>query len=322
MSGLRDIVKIVKTANCGARFLTLLLFRSPFNILSTLINARFLQRAFNAAQIKDERGLFVACAIFGASCILLFLYNGTLWIVYSAFVVRMEKRLREILFKKISSFSYGRVQRTTSGEWFTLLNSDVQMPFSQPMHLPHAACGLVNLVVSSIILFSSSPAIFGLVILFVVPHLAANRLLITKKMPELKKRALEATARNTGELEALITCSDAIHIYDARDYLLDRFRDSSKRLIWANMKIHVRNALSSAILPVFGLGGYLTLLIVYSEYLSQGGMTFGELTALFQLRGGVLMGSMMLINSLISINISRAGIRRLNAVMEESPEEA
>ncbi len=319
---MRDISKIVRYADCGARFLTLLIFRSPFNILSTLINARFLERAFNAAQSKDEQSLLVACAVFGLSCIMLYLYNGTLWTVYSAFVVKMEKRLREMLFKKISSFSYSRVQRTSSGEWHTLLNTDVQMPFSQPMHLPHAACGLVNLVISAAILLYSSREVFWLVMLFVVPHLIVNRLLVTRKMPEYKKRALEATARNTGELEALITCSDAIHIYDARDYLIERFRDSSKRLIRANMKLHIRNALSSAIVPLFGLGGYIVLLIVYSKYLSQGGMTFGELTALFQLRGGVLMGSMMLINSLISINISLAGIRRINAVMDEAAEEA
>lgn len=44
-------------------------------------------------------------------------------------------------------------------------------------------------------------------------------------------------------------------------------------------------------------------------------MTFGELTAAFQCRGGVIVGSMTLTSSLISIKTALAGVRRVTETM-------
>jgi len=60
------------------------------------------------------------------------------------------------------------------------------------------------------------------------------------------------------------------------------------------------------------------LLIVCDKWIANGQLTFGDLTAAFQYRGGVLKGALMLINSLISIQASMAGIKRLNGTMSES----
>jgi ABC-type multidrug transport system fused ATPase/permease subunit len=96
-----------------------------------------------------------------------------------------------------------------------------------------------------------------------------------------------------------------------------RFEKSSRDLFRANMKIHIRNALGAGILPLFGLSGYLTLLVVSSGWIAAGQLTFGDLTAAFQYRGGVLLGSLMLMNSIVSLNANLAGIRRLNETMAE-----
>jgi len=86
--------------------------------------------------------------------------------------------------------------------------------------------------------------------------------------------------------------------------------------------MRARKALSAGILPLFGLSGYLTLLIVSSGWIADGRFTFGDLTAAFSYRGGVLQGSLMLINCLISIQTSMAGIRRLNETIAEKTEES
>jgi len=86
------------------------------------------------------------------------------------------------------------------------------------------------------------------------------------------------------------------------------------------MKIQKRNALSFGILPLFGLSGYLVLLIVSSGWIANGYFTFGDLTAAFQLRGGVLLGSLMLINCMISIQANLASVHRLNETMDEITE--
>ena len=83
------------------------------------------------------------------------------------------------------------------------------------------------------------------------------------------------------------------------------------------MKIRFRNALDAGILPFFGMGGYLTLLIVCGGWIAEGRFAFGDLTAAFQYRDGVLLGSLELINCLISVHASMAGVRRLNETMSE-----
>lgn len=317
-----EMKKLLQITGGGIRFLALLLLRCPFDVAMTLVHANFLQRAFDAVVQKDGRLLAIVCLSFGVASLCLFLYNGTIWSIYAAFITRMEGKLRIQLFRKISLLSYQRIDAVPHGEWMTRLNTDVQMPFSRPMHLPHGACAIVNICVSAVILWYINPGIFGWVLLFIIPHIVISQVLIAGAMPVLNKKSLEEMARNTGELTALITCADVALLYDGQDYLMRRFEQSSRNLQQANMKIRIRNALGAAILPLFGMGGYLMLLIFSSEWIGNGRLTFGQLTAALQYRGGVLAGSLMLISCLVSIQASIVGIRRLNETMIEEKEEA
>ena len=318
---LRDYLKILKVTGGGWKYALLILVRSPVDVLFTWTQASFLQCAFNAVGQADGSGLMEACLFFGIATFCIFAYNGTVRLFFAPFCVRMERKLRIKLYNKISTFSYEKIESLPHGEWLTRINTDVQMPFSQPAHFPSAVISIVNISVSAIVLWSINPAVFGWVILFVIPHIIISQLLIARAMPELNRKSLEATAKNTGELTALITCADVTALYDGHDYLLKRFEQSSLDLLRAKMKIIKRNSLGSAILPLFGLSGYLVLLIVSGGWIADGHLTFGDLTAAFQYRGGVLVGSLALINCLISIQASMAGIRRLNEKMSEKTEE-
>jgi ABC-type multidrug transport system fused ATPase/permease subunit len=317
---LRDYFKILRTTGGGWTYALLILLRSPVDFLFTWTQASFLQRAFNSVEQTDGAGLKYACLFFGIATIIVFLFNGTVWMFFAPFCVRMERNLRVKLYDKISSFSYEKIESLPHSDWLTRLNTDVQMPFSQPNHFPSAVCSIVNITVSAIFLWSVNPSIFGWVILFVVPHIIVSQLLVARAMPDLNKKSLEATAKNTGELTAFITCADVAALYDGQSYLLKRFEQSSLNLLRAKMKIIKRNSLGAAILPLFGLGGFLLLLIISSGLIANGNFTFGDLTAAFQYRGGVLIGSLTLINCLIAIQASMAGIRRLNETMSEKTE--
>jgi ABC-type multidrug transport system fused ATPase/permease subunit len=317
---LRDMGRILRVTGGGRRFLFLLLLRSPFDTASTLIQAAFLQRAFSAVGRNDASGLTLACVTLGVGSLCLFVYNGAVWSVYAPFVTRMEGKLRIALFGRIASFPYERIESVPQGEWLTRLNADVEMPFGRSVHLPHAASAAVSIGVSAAILWHVSPAAFGWVMLFAVPHIAVSQLLIARAMPALSKTSLEATAENTGELAALIVCADVAALYDGQDYLMRRFEQGSLALYRANMRVRARNALGAAIVPLSGLGGYMALLLVGGGWIAAGRADFGDLAATLQYRGGVVLGSLMLMNSLVSIGASMAGIRRLNATMHEGTE--
>lgn len=317
---LSEIRKILKITGDGGRYLLLILLRSPTSIIMAIVNAVFLQQAFNAIAENNSVRLTAVCIGFGIASIGAFLYNGVVWSACAApLVTKMESALRVKLFRKISLLPYERIEARSQGDWLTRLNTDVQTPFSQAW--PHIAIASVNICASAAILWCINPAVLGYILLFVVPHVAFSQFVVARAMPGLNQKSLEATAINTDDFATLITCADAAALYDAQDYLVKRFERSSLELFRANMKMHARKALSAGILPLFGLGGYLTLLVVGSGWIAQGIMTFGDLTSAFQYRGGVLIGSLTLINCLISIQASMAGIKRLNETMSEKVEE-
>jgi ABC-type multidrug transport system fused ATPase/permease subunit len=309
---MRDFIKIIKLAGSLPQFCLLLLLRCPTDVAFTVTQALFLQRVFNSLELNDTAGLNGACVFFGVATLCIFIYNGTVWSIYAPFCVRLCTRLRVKLFAKISARPYSRIEAGTHGDWLTRLNTDAEEAFtSRPLHFPHFVCACVRITLSSVLLLLISPAVYGWVMLFVVPHVLFNQLCVARAMPELNRQSLEASARNTGDLAAFITCADINALYGSGGLLMKRFEQSSLTLYKANMKIHLRNAVSAGVTPLFGLGGYLLLLTV------SGGLMFGYLTASFQYRGGILIGANMLINCVVSISASCAGVRRVLEVFEK-----
>ncbi|MDO8685533.1 MAG: ABC transporter ATP-binding protein [Clostridiales bacterium] len=321
---MRELLNLFKITGRGARYFSLLLLRCPFDALQTVIQASFLQFSFLAINQKSASNLHIVCAAFGIGSLLLFLYNGTVWTVYASYIIRLISVLRGKLFGHVSGISLQQIEAKSSGEWFTRLNADVQSTsamLSQPIHLPHAVVSIVGICVSATILFAMNPAIFALVILFLIPHMLISQLFIAKPMTALATKSQETTAQNTTDMNALVTCADTAILYEAQDFMLNRFEESSLNLRKVNMKIRKRSAAGGALLPMMGMSGYLTILLIGGIWISAGNMTFGELMAAFQYRGGVLVGSIMLINSLISIRIALAGVRRINETMHIQSEE-
>jgi ABC-type multidrug transport system fused ATPase/permease subunit len=321
---MRDLRELFHLTGGFRRFTILLILRCPFDAFHTFVQANFLYYAFNVVNQNSLPDLYLTCLLYGVGCFLLFLYNGTVWIFYAAFFTKWTAAIRGKLFGHVSRLSLKQIEGKLSGDWITRLNADVYSAtavIGQPLHLPHAACGAVNLSVSSIVLFLMNPEVYGLSMLFIIPQVLISRFFIAKPMPGLYRKSLENTAQNTVDMNALITCADTAILYDAQEFLLHNFEKSSLRLRKINMKMRRRFALQNGVMPVFGLGGYLIILLIGGIWISAGEITFGGLTAAFQYRGDILTGAMMLSASLMNIRASLAGAKRLNETMQISLEE-
>lgn len=305
-------------------FIILIMLRCPFEAFRTIIHACFLQYSFAAIESKNTNHLYIICGLFGIGSLLLFLYNGVVWMTYAKFTIRLIRVLREKMFQHVSGISLADMDDKSSGEWFTRMNSDVVGAtglLNQPLQLPHAAVAIVGLMVSSSIILYINPRIFILVILFVLPHILISQLLIAKPITKLSKQSLEVTAENTFYLNSMITCADVAFLYDAKDFMLKQFEESSKSILKANMRIRKRSALGDALLPMLGMSGYLTILLLGGAWIMNGDLSFSQLLALFQYRGGVLLCAMMLTNCVISIKTSLASVERVIETMKISLEE-
>jgi ABC-type multidrug transport system fused ATPase/permease subunit len=315
---------LFRTAGGIRRFIILTLLRSPFDALYTVIQACFLRFAFETINRENKNELLHVCVLFGIGSLFLFLYNGTVWTLYAAYVVKWVGKIRRKLFGHISCLPLRQIEAKPSGEWITRLNIDVMAAtalLNQPMHLPHAVVSAVNICVSSMILILMSPGIYGLIIMFVIPHILISYLYIAGPMTRFAMNAHNAAAKNTADMNVLVTCADTAVLYDAQKFLLKRFEESSLELRKANMKILHRRAIESGLLQLPGMCGYLAILLLGGGSIAAGTMTFGELTAAFQYRSGLLKGLMMLLNSLLNIKTALAGVKRVNETMCIKPEE-
>jgi ABC-type bacteriocin/lantibiotic exporter with double-glycine peptidase domain len=327
---IREIRGLFKITGGGTKAILLLLLRSPFEAVFTFIKASFLQSGFDAVNydnynnIDNINKLYVVCFLFVLQSLILFLYNGTVWTMTAVYVIKWTGRIRRKLFGHIlSNVSLQRVESQTSGEWFTRLNYAVYSAaaiLAQPVHLPFLVVGIANAGISSVMLLRMSPEIFGLVILFVMPHILANYF-ITKPIPEIWRASLGYSAQNVTDLNAVITCADTAILYDAQGFLMKRFEESSLNIRKTNMKIRRRLTLDGGLASLFGMSGYLILLLIAKEWIHAGVMTFGILTAAFQYRGGIIAGSGAVITGVRQIQSSMPGINMVNEIMNIPPEE-
>jgi len=319
-----EMKKLFTMAGKVRLFIILTILRCPFDPLHTAIHAAFLQYAFEAINKGCKNELFHVCVLFAAGTFFLFIYNGTVWTIYSAYVAKWTGRIRKKVFKHICSLTLQQIESGTTGEWITRLNSDVQVAtaiLNKALHLPHAVVSSANICFSSIMLLYMSPKIFGLIMAFIIPHILVSQLFISRPMSRYAKRVQEAIAGNTTDMNAFFTCAEAAILYDARGFLLERFEKSSLEIRKSNMMINRRKALRSSLLPLMGLTGYIVVLLFGGKWIAAGIMTFGALTAALQYRGGVIKGLNMLIDSLLNIHTEMAGIKRVNETMNIKSEE-
>lgn len=309
---------LFKITGKGRRLIFLLILRCPFDAIQTVILASFLQFSFQAINQNNMNDLYVACVAFGIGSLVLFIYNGSVWMLYASYITRFVSILREKLFGHVSEISLQKIEEKSSGEWFTRLNADVQLAaaiLSQPLHLPHAVVATVSIGVTAGILIVMNSTILVLVIVLIIPQLLISYLYIAKPMTALAMKSQEASAKNTTDMNALVTCAETALMYNAQDFLMGRFEESSLNLRKVNMTIKRRSAVGGSLLPMMGMGGYLIILLVGGSLIAAGNMTFAELLGVFQYRAGLLAGSMMLTSSFISIQTALAGVRRVNEIM-------
>ena len=199
---MHEFRKLFRLTGGFRRFFLLLLLRSPFDSVNTVLLSVFLHFAFDAIDNQQPDKLYFTCLLYGIGSLLLFVYNGTVWTFYATFVTKWSAILRKKLFDHIAGLSLQKVEEKPSGDWITRLNADVYSAaavISQPLHLPHAVCAGVNILISSTVLFCMSPKVYGLVLLFVLPQVVISQL-IAKPMPELYRKSLEDTAKNTTDM--------------------------------------------------------------------------------------------------------------------------
>lgn len=302
------------------KYIFLLLLRSPFDALRTWLSANLMKSVFLCLETRFSNALLKLCVIYGLLCAMLFVYNGIVWTRYAAFSAKVEIGLQKKMFDKILSSPLKRIDHHFSGEWITRLNSDIQAAFAMmnsPLNIPHLAVAIINILLSCLLMMRSSVLFLGITCIFAIPQLIMNDKIVLKAIPKLKAASQNAMAKNTSAIKPLLTEADTILLYDAKGLMRTHCAETSRRLMKINMKMHVRQAISDAGMRLFGIGGYLMILLTGYRLIYSGTMAFSDVVYCFQVRGSILSGIFMLITCLNNLKANSVCIKRINDTFEE-----
>ena len=301
----------------GVTYCFLLLFRSPVDTVLCIINALFLRHVFQAIEAGDERGLFVTCAVFGVANLCLFLYNGTLWGRFAVFSAKLVGKLKQFLFESMLKLPMERIEEKSTGAWLTRLNGDVTMTLNLltgALNLPHLVFATVRVAVTAVLFGKISLLLLAVELAVLVPHMFLRQRFVVRPMERLTKEAQDTMEHATVYLETTVECADTIRLYEAEDLLLMRYRESSLSVVKARLCSNVRKTLGELLQMLLSRGGYLLLFCFGCEMISTGKLDFGTLTEALQYRSGMLMGSMMWLNSYAEVRKNSVGLKRMEEI--------
>lgn len=315
-----ELYRLIKRLGIRRKYFFLLILRAPFDALRAWMLANLMKTTFLCLEANDRGRLWTVCLIYGLICALLFFYNGTVWSIYAAFSAKTEARVLKLLLQKLMSLPYRRVDGCQGAEWMTRLNSDLQAAntmMSGPLNVPHAVTAVLNTMLSSLLMLGSSRLLFAVTWVFILPHMFINYRIVLKGLPKLKGEAQKAMAESTSVIEPLVAQAEAILLYDAGDLMMKKCGESSRRLMKRNQSVHMRNALSGAILQLIGYSGFFVMLTVGYSFILKGMMSLAEVMYCLQIRQSLLAGMFMLFNSRNNMKANSVCVKRINDALDE-----
>lgn len=314
---IRSLYRIFKRLGGLVTYVFLLVLRCPVDTVLCIINALFTKGVFQAMEAGDLAGLQESCLKFVIANFCLFFYNGIVWSEFAMFSARFVGKLRSFVFDSMFLLPLEKIEEKTNGAWLTRMNSDVRMTLNLltgAVNIPHAVFAIVRITVSSILLGTICPELLVAELATLLPHVFLRQNLVVRPMERLIKKAQEHTEQTMVYLSAMVECADTVRLYGADQLLLERYRESSLCVVKARLQMNLRKAFGELLHPLFGRGGYLLLFFLGCEMIQSGKMEFGTLTAAFQYRGAMLMGSMMLLNSLVEVKKNSVGLKRMEEI--------
>jgi len=309
---------MLKELGIKKQYCVLLALRTPFETARNLINAVFLKLAFDAIGNSDKNQLLNIFLLFCAENVLLYAYNGTIWRFFATFYAKIQKKLKILIIENLLKKTMETIDKLASGDVLTRLNSDCHMAcaiYGEPWNLVFLCNGIANLLVSSILFCLLNWKLFLIVMAFVIPHVLISSYVLAPAQYGIQNKLQKLSAELVDMYESYLNLADLVFLYDCSDFLLKKMENKNTEIRNLNIRRAIINGISAAILPLFGLSGYLVLMLCGAHQITAGLITFGTLMYACQLRGGILPTSMMIINSFSNISMNKAGMKRIQELL-------
>lgn len=314
------VIKILKELGLWKTFVIVMILRSPFDFLNSVLNANMLESFIRLTDQRDSNNLSRTFWVFLLLTFLLFAYNASIWATVAVKTdMMLHRRLRMKLLESMLSRTQQEMEEYSEGDWITRINSDVDKVadyLTAPINFMHSMIAVVNFVLSSVILILLNPTLFGISIFLMIPFFILNSIVIVKNIPKFRKNAQESFARYTNWMGPIVESGDAIAVFGGQDIVLEKVREESEKIMRENVKAHKRTAWSSAVTATSGMTGYILLLLIGNSMIGTKVRDIAELMKITQYRGHMMMGIMCVNAGINNMKTNLTGAVRVDEILE------
>ncbi|MBR5329298.1 MAG: ABC transporter ATP-binding protein [Firmicutes bacterium] len=227
------------------------------------------------------------------------------------------KNLRKAMYDRIQDFSFGNIDRFSTGGLITRLTTDVTNVQMSYMMIIRVAVRSPIMLILALICAVRIHGQLSTVFLYALPVLAVGLYFIMTRTHPVFVKMFKVYDRLNNVVEENLQATRVVKAFVREDHETDKFNDTSKELFDYATKAEKILAYNG---PLMNLVVYACMIAISwfgAKFIVGGSLTTGELVSMFTYIMQILMSLMMLSMVFVMIVMARASANRIGEVLSE-----
>ena len=318
---MKSLRKIVKYLRPYSRWVYIALGLVVLEALAQLVVPRLLEYVIDQGITPAVMRVITTGALLMLGAALVGAVATVMRAIYSAkFSQSMAYDLRNDLFTRIETFSFGNLDHMQTGQLITRVSSDVDVVrMFASMGLMMIIRAVVMLVGSLFFLISTN-ARLSMIMLVVIPTVAVVFVVLAKIAQPLFKRLQERLAVLNTVVQENLAGVEVVKAFVREDHEIERFGDANTAYMQQALKVNRLMAVAFPIIMVIGNLGALAVLLLGGMQVIHSVLTVGELVAFSNYLATTMFPVVMLGMIVAMMPAADASAERIFEVLNTQPE--
>ena len=283
----------------------------PF-ITATLIND--IKAGAQMSEILKTGGLLTVMAILSLCC------GGIAGFTCAKASSGFSKNLRNDLFAKIQTYSFGNIDNFSTSSLVTRLTTDtanVQMSF---MMIIRTAIRSPLMLIFSIVMAFTMGGMLAMSFVIVIPALAFGLIMIGRKAMPAFRAVFRKYDRLNESIEENVRAMRVVKGFSREEYEKEKFGVSAENIRGDFTRAERIVALNTPLMQICMYVNMVFILFMGSKLaITTAEIDVGHISAMLNYGMQILMSLMMLSMIYVMITMSTESAKRIMAVLEETP---
>jgi ATP-binding cassette subfamily B multidrug efflux pump len=285
-----------------------------------LMQPRMVQRIVDEGILRLDLNLVIQTGILMLSLALIGVIGGMGCSVFAEMTAQsFGADLREILFRKVQTFSFGNLDELDTGQLVTRLTNDVtQVQEAVGMILRMLVRAPLLLLGSLIMGIITSPQLAFLPLILMPIELVAVFLIVKKATPIFTK-VQERLDRLNGVMQENLAGVRVVKAFVRLQHEVNRFGQANKALTDQNVKAGRIVAIMPSFMMLTMNIGVVSVIWFGGVHVAQGDMQIGQIVAFISYLTITLFSLVMVSQIVIQLARAEASAKRIHEVLNSQP---